>query len=75
MCLDAPYEKVRMDGQIRDAVVLLSSGINLDDQRLILGVSVSLGGQELHWRDFLQSWVERGLQELDLMRFWPLPVQ
>jgi transposase-like protein len=65
--LDARYEKVRVDGQIRDAAVLIASGVNLEGKRLILGVSVSLGEQELHWRDFLQSLVERGLNGVELI--------
>jgi transposase-like protein len=65
--LDALYEKVRVDGQIRDAAVLIASGVNLEGKRLILGVSVSLGEQELHWRDFLQSLVERGLNGVELI--------
>jgi putative transposase len=65
--LDAMYEKVRVDGQIRDAAVLIASGVNLAGRRLILGVSVSLGEQELHWRDFLQSLVERGLNGVELI--------
>jgi transposase-like protein len=65
--LDALYEKVRLDGQIRDAAVLMASGVNLEGKRLILGVSVSLGEQELHWRDFLQSLVERGLNGVELI--------
>jgi lipopolysaccharide/colanic/teichoic acid biosynthesis glycosyltransferase len=35
----------------------MASGVKPDGKRLILGVSVSLGEQELHWRDFLQSLV------------------
>jgi putative transposase len=58
---------VRINGQIRDAAVLIASGVNLEGLRLILGVSVSLGEQELHWRDFLQSLVERGLTGVELI--------
>jgi len=65
--LDARYEKVRMDGQIRDAAVLIASGVNPEGKRLILGVSVSLGEQEIHWREFLQSLVERGLTDVKLI--------
>jgi putative transposase len=65
--LDALYEKVRLDGQIRDAAVLIASGVSLEGKRMILGVSVSLGEQELHWRDFLQSLVERGLNGVELV--------
>lgn len=65
--LDALYEKVRIDGQIRDAAVLIASGVKADGKRAILGVSVSLGEQELHWRDFMQSLVERGLNGVELI--------
>ena len=59
--LDARYEKVRQDGQVRDAAVLLAAGVNADGKREVLGVSVSLGEHEVHWRSFLQSLVARGL--------------
>ena len=65
--LDARYEKVREDGQIRDAAVLIASGVGLDGRRSILGVSVSLSGQEVHWRSFLQSLVARGLSGVQLI--------
>ena len=65
--LDALYEKVRVDGQIRDSAVLIASGVNPDGKRLILGVSVSMSEQELHWRDFLQGLVERGLNGVQLI--------
>jgi transposase-like protein len=65
--LDAMYEKVRVDGQIRDAAVLIASGVKPDGKRLILGVSVSLSEQEMHWRDFLQGLVERGLNGVELI--------
>lgn len=59
--LDARYEKVRQDGQIRDAAVLIAAGVGREGQRQILGLSVALSEQELHWRTFLQSLVQRGL--------------
>jgi putative transposase len=65
--LDARYEKVRVDGHIRDAAVLLASGVKPDGQRLILGVSVSLSEQELHWREFLRGLVGRGLNGVELI--------
>ena len=48
LVLDARYEKVREDGQIRDAAVLIASGIGPDGHRSILGVSLSLSEQEVH---------------------------
>ena len=65
--LDARYEKVRQEGQIRDAAVLMAVGVAADGRRQILGVSVSLGEQEVHWRAFLQSLVKRGLQGMQLV--------
>ena len=65
--LDARYEKVRQDGQIRDAAILIASGVDLLGKRQILGVSVSLSEQEAHWRDFLEGLVARGLREVELI--------
>ena len=65
--LDARYEKVRQDGQVRNSAVLLAVGVNEDGNREILGVSVSLGEHEIHWRNFLQSLVSRGLSGVELI--------
>jgi len=65
--LDARYEKVRQDGQVRDAAVLIASGVNAQGKRAVLGVSVALSEQELHWRTFLQSLVARGLRGVQLI--------
>ena len=59
--LDAHYEKVRQDGQVRDAAVLKAVGVNAEGKREVLGVSVALGEHEVHWRTFMQSLVARGL--------------
>jgi putative transposase len=65
--LDARYEKVRQNGQIRDAAILIASGVDPQGKRQVLGVSVSLSEQEVHWRDFLQSLMDRGLSAVDLI--------
>ena len=65
--LDARYEKVRQDGQVRNSAVLLAVGVNEDGNREILGVSVSLGEHEVHWRNLLQSMVSRGLSGVELI--------
>jgi len=67
LLLDARYEKIRQDGQIRDAAVLIAVGIDPKGHRHILGASVSLGEHEIHWRTFLQSLVKRGLQGVQLI--------
>lgn len=65
--LDARYENVRQDGQIRDAAILIASGVDLHGKRQILGLSVSLSEAEVHWRTFLQSLVARGLSGIQLI--------
>jgi transposase-like protein len=41
--------------------VLIATGVSIDGQRPVLGVSVSLSEAEAHWRIFLASLKERGL--------------
>jgi len=65
--LDARYEKVRQDGQVRDAAVLIATGVDRAGRRQVLGVSVSLSEQEVHWRQFLQGLVVRGLAGVQLV--------
>lgn len=65
--LDARYEKVRQDGEIRDAALLIAEGVDHKGRRHILGVSISLGEHEIHWRTFLQSLVKRGLKGVQLI--------
>ena len=65
--LDARYEKVRQSGQVRDAAVLLAVGVNDQGKREVLGVSVSLGEHEVHWRTFLKDLQSRGLRGVELV--------
>ena len=65
--VDARYEKVRDNGQIRDAAVLLAVGVTESGKRHVLGVSVSFSEQEMHWRTFLQGLKERGLDGVQLI--------
>jgi len=64
--LDARYEKVRHGGQVLDSAVQLAIGINRQGQRSVLGVSVALSEQEVHWREFLTSLKDRGLHGTEL---------
>ncbi len=59
--LDARYEKVRIEGVVRDVAVLSAIGVGSDGARSLLGVSVSLTEAEVHWRAFLESLLKRGL--------------
>ncbi len=59
--LDARYEKVRHGGSVVNCAVLIATGVTLEGQRSVLGVSVSLSEAEAHWRTFLSSLKDRGL--------------
>jgi putative transposase len=65
--VDARYEKVREAGQVRDAAVLVASGISPAGERQVLGVSVSLSEHETHWKAFLQGLKDRGMQGVQLV--------
>ncbi|MGA9573678.1 MAG: IS256 family transposase [Lysobacterales bacterium] len=65
--LDAQYEKVRQQGQVLDAAVLLACGVDADGHRDVLGCSVSLSEAEVHWRSFLSGLKDRGLYGVELI--------
>ena len=65
--VDARYEKVREAGQVRDAAVLMATGITPAGERQVLGVSVSLSEHETHWKTFLRSLKERGMDGVKLV--------
>lgn len=59
--LDARYERIREAGRVIDCAVLVAIGITADGKRRVLGVSVAFSEAEIHWRDFLDSLIKRGL--------------
>jgi putative transposase len=65
--LDAYYEQVREDGQVRNLAIMSAVGVNPSGKREILGISVSLSEHEVHWRAFLESLKARGLGGLQLI--------
>lgn len=65
--LDARYEKVRQAGSVRDAAILIASGVKKDGKRAILGISVSLSEGQAHWRAFMETLVNRGLHGVQLV--------
>lgn len=65
--LDARSEKGRRDKSVADSAVLLAYGVGGDDKRRILGGAIALSEQEVHWRTFLTSLVERGLYGVKLV--------
>lgn len=65
--LDAQYEKVRYEGSVRSLAVLKAIGVTEDGMREILGVSCSLSEAEVHWREFLEGLMARGMSGLKLV--------
>lgn len=65
--LDAYYEQVREDGQVRHLAILVAVGVTPAGKREILGISVSLSEHEVHWRAFLESLQQRGLGGVQLI--------
>jgi len=65
--LDARYEKVRHDATVVDCAVLTAIGVTQEGKREVLGCSVALSEQEVHWRDFLLSLLQRGLHGVELL--------
>lgn len=65
--VDARYEKVRYQGHVRDLAVLWAMGINKQGKKEVLGVKVSLSEAEVHWREFFQNLVTRGLKDVELI--------
>ena len=64
--LDAIYLKIRHSGTVISQAVLIAYGVNAFGRREILGASVSLSEAEVHWRQFLESLVKRGLTGVEL---------
>ncbi len=67
LIIDARYEKVRHGGSVVDCAVLVAIGVLPNGKRTVLGVSAKLSEAEVHWREFLQSLVERGLHGVELI--------
>jgi putative transposase len=57
--LDARCERVRQDGQIRDAALLVAIGVDPSGHHRVLGVSVSVGEHEVQWSTFLHERVKQ----------------
>lgn len=67
LILDARYEKVRDGGIVRDAAILSAIGVGPNGRRRLLGVSAALSEAEVHWRDFLNDLVDRGMRGVEFI--------
>lgn len=65
--VDAHYEKVRQEGQVRDLALLKAVGVNRWGKREVLGVSGEISEAEVHWRGFLEDLQQRGLKGIELI--------
>lgn len=61
LILDATYLKVRHNGTVIDMAILLAYGVTPLGNKEILGASASLSEAEVHWREFLQQLISRGM--------------
>lgn len=64
---DAIYVKVRHNGTVIDQAILIAYGINEEGKREIIGLSTKLSEAEVHWREFFQSLIKRGLSGVRLI--------
>lgn len=67
LILDARYEKVRVGPNVVSTAVLTAIGVDHEGRRSILGTSVSQSEAEVHWREFMQSLVDRGMYGVQLV--------
>lgn len=67
LIVDARYERVRIDGQIRSQAVLIAIGVNWDGRRCILGVELANKESQSSWKQFLVRLRERGLRGVELV--------
>lgn len=67
LILDARYEKVRVGPSVVSTAVLTAIGVDHEGRRSILGTSVSQSEAEIHWREFMQSLLDRGMYGVQLV--------
>ena len=61
LILDAHHEKRRQYIKVANVVVLSAIGVDRDGNRRILGLSVAPSEEKIHWKEFLEKLIERGL--------------
>lgn len=67
LMVDATYEKVRMDKAVVSGALLIAHGIDKEGRRRVLGVSTKISEAEIHWREFFEDLVSRGLNGLKMI--------
>lgn len=67
LAADALSMKVREDGRVVNAVVLVATGVNADGHREVLGVKVATSETKQAWNVFFADLVARGLAGVKLV--------
>jgi transposase-like protein len=67
LILDARYERVRDNGNIRSRAVQVAIGINGDGRRCVLAVELANRESASSWRDLLVSLKQRGLRGVEFV--------
>jgi putative transposase len=65
--IDATYVKVRRDGRIVSAAVMVAIGVNADGRREVLGMEIGASEAEPFWTAFLRKLARRGLRGVKLV--------
>src|SRR6201985_1949966 len=65
--IDATYVKVRQQGRIVSAAVIVAVGVNSDGRREILGMDIGPSEAETVWTAFLRKLARRGLRGVKLV--------
>lgn len=64
--IDATYVKVRAQGRIVSAAVIIAAGVNADGRREVLGMDIGPSEAETFWTAFLRKLARRGLRGVKL---------
>jgi putative transposase len=65
--IDATYVKVRQNGRIVSAAVIVAVGVNSDGRREVLGMDIGPSEAEPFWTAFLRKLTRRGLRGVKLV--------
>lgn len=65
--LDARYEKVRENGQVRSMALVVAYGVNTEGKRSVLGVDLDISESHESWTSFLKKLKARGLEGVQLV--------
>jgi len=64
--LDGIYTKIRENGRVRKAVVLVAIGLRTDGHREVLGLHINKSESYYGWKEFIQNLKKRGLINVGL---------